>query len=233
MTRLLATLVLVGLAVAPARAAFSDITVTVDGHSSAMPDIARIAFTIATAAADAASATSENNTRYNRLLPALRRLGVAESDIRTTSFNVSYNPPPRAPEMPQPGVRYGYSVYRSVNVTVRRLASVGKAIDGAIAAGATNIDGITFDNSNPRGQYAQALRDGVQQARSQAQAMANAAGLRIVRVKSMQEGAPSRFLPTTTADTFRVAGAPAVPTVIPPTAVETTATVTVTYEAQQ
>jgi uncharacterized protein YggE len=231
MTRLLATLALAALAVAPAAAALPEITVTVQGYATAMPDIAKIALTISTAAPDAASATSENNARYNRLLPALRALGIAESDIQTTSFNLSYTPPPRPPEVPQPGMRYGYSVYRSVAVTVRRLSSVGKVLDGAMGAGATNVDGVTFDNSNPRAQYAKALRDGVLQARAQAQAMAAAAGLRIVRIKSMQEGAPTRVLPSATAESYRMAAAAPVPTVLPPSPVETSATVTVTYEA--
>ncbi|HLI95648.1 MAG TPA: SIMPL domain-containing protein [Candidatus Baltobacteraceae bacterium] len=232
MTRLLAAIALAVSVCAPAAAAqFSEITVTAEGRSTAMPDMATASFAISTYASTAASATSDNNERYGRLLDSLRALGIKESDIRTTSFNVSYNPPPQPPAMPDQGVRYGYTVSRGIDVTVRRLSLVGKVIDTAVSAGVTDVNGVAFDNSDSRRQYAQALQDGVQQARAQAQAMAAAAGLRIVRVKSMQVGGPNRITPVVEGPVFRAAAAP-VPTQIQPNSVEVTATVTVTYESQ-
>jgi uncharacterized protein YggE len=228
MPRLLVAIALAAAMAAPAAAAqLSEITVTVEGRASTMPDVATAAFTISTYASTAASATGDNNERYDRLLKALAQLGIRESDVRTTSFNVSYNPPPKPPAMPEQGARYGYSAYRGLSVTVRRLPSVGQVIDSAVSAGVTDVNGVTFDNADPRREYAQALQDAVQQARVQAQAMAGAAGLRIVRIKSMQEGPPNRVLPVM----MKAAAAPA-PTQIEPSPVETSATVTVTYEAQ-
>lgn len=232
MIRLLTSLALAALLTAPAGAAqVSQITVTADGQASAMPDMAQTSFTISTSADTAAAATSENNTRYDRLMHALRALGIDESDIRTTSFNVNYNPPPKPPDVPQQGQRYGYSVYRGINVMVHRLALLGKTIDTAVASGVTDVNSVSFDTSQKREQFAAALRDGIVQARTQAQAMAAAAGLRIVRVKDIEEGAPSRVLPMVQAAVFKAAPAPAL-TEIQPSAVETHATVTVTYEAQ-
>jgi uncharacterized protein YggE len=226
-------MVLAAATLAPAAAAqISEITVTADGHSTAMPDMATATFAISTYASTAGSATSDNNERYRRLLNALQQLGLREDDVRTTAFNVSYNPPPKAPAVPEQGVRYGYTVYRGITVTVHRLAAVGKVVDTAVAAGITDVNGITFDNSDPKRQYAQALQDAVQQARSQAQAMAAAAGLRIVRVRTMQEGGPTRILPMARAQVFAAPAATPAPTQIEPNPVQTTATVTVTYEAQ-
>lgn len=232
MNRLFLFLALVAMLGAPAAAARpAEITVTAEGLASTMPDMARASFTISTNAATATSATSENNLRYDRLLRALRALGIAQSDVRTTSFSLNYNPPPKPPDVPQQGQRYGYSVYRGLDVTVSRLALVGKVVDAAVGAGVTDVNSVSFDTSDQRGQFARALRSGVEQARAHADAMAAAAGLRIVRVKVMQEGAPSRIVPAMSGDVFRSAAAP-VPTKIEPSAVETRATVTVTYEAQ-
>jgi uncharacterized protein YggE len=232
MTRLLTAVVLAGAMLAPAAAAqFSEITVTAEGRATAMPDMATASFAIATYASEAAPATSDNNERYRRLLDALERLGIRQGDVRTTSFNVSYNPPPKPPAAPEQGVRYGYTVYRGITVTARPLTSVGKVIDAAVAAGVTDVNGVAFDSSNARAQYTRALQDGIEQARAQAQAMAVSAGLRLVRIKSIQEGAPNRILPVAEAQVFRAAPA-AAPTQIEPSSVETTATVTVTYEAQ-
>lgn len=230
MTRLLALAALFALLGAPATAApLSQITVTAQGRSSIMPDMATANFAISTYAQTAAAALSENNARYERLLHALTGLGIAKGDIQTGSFGLNYNPPPKPPDLPQQGQRYGYTASRTISVTVRRLASTGKTIDAAVAAGVTDVNGISFDTSDASGQFAKALGDAVQHARSHAQAMAAAAGLRLVRVKVMQEGAPSRIMPSMTADVYRAAP---VPTQIEPSAVETHATVTITYEAQ-
>lgn len=235
MTRLfsLATLLaLLATLTAPAAAAApSLITVTAQGHSSTMPDMASASFNISTNARTADAATSDNNARYNRLLQALAKLGIGKSEVQTNSYGVNYNPPPKPPEVPQQGQRYGYSADRSISVTVRRLADVGKVIDTALGAGVTDFNGVSFDTSDTSGQFARALRDAVEQARGHAAAMASAAGLRIVRVKDMQEGSPPVLVrPGITADTY--AAARAVPTQIEPSAVQTTATVTITYEAQ-
>lgn len=231
MRRFFLTLALFAMACLPVAAAqLSEITVTAQGRASTMPDMARASFTISTGAATASAATSENNSRYERLLNGLRALGIAQSDVRTTSFTLNYNPPPRPPDSPQPGQRYGYFVYRGVEVSVHRLGLTGKAVDTAVAAGVTDVNGVSFDTSDQRGAFARALHDGVTQARAHADAMAAAAGLRIVRIKAMQEGMPSGILPAVQGPVFRAAAA--VPTQIQPSAVETQATVTVTYQAQ-
>lgn len=232
MIRLVLSLALLSALGAPAAAAqFSEITVTAEGVATTMPDLARASFTVATSAATAAQATSENNDHYERLVGALHAQGIAQSDIHTTSFSLSYNPPPKPPDSPQPGQRYGYFVYRALEVTVHRVALAGKVVDAAVAAGVTDVNSVSFDASDRPGQFARALRDGVVQARAHAQAMAAAAGLHIVGVKGMQEGAPSRIVPEMQGAVFRSAAAP-LPTQIEPSAVETRASVTVTYEAQ-
>ena len=212
------------------------ITVSAQGRASAMPDMATESFTIATNADTAAAATSDNNARYERLMSSLQSLGVARSDIRTTYYNLSFSPPPQAapqsgPVQPAPE-RYGYFVSRSIQVTLHHLDAVGKAIDTAVAAGVTDIGGVSFGVSNNRAQYAQALRSAVSDARGQADAMAAAAGLHVVRVKSMQQGYAEAPTPRVMMAAQMAGPAPVPPTQIEPSNVEVTATVSVTYEAQ-
>jgi uncharacterized protein YggE len=208
------------------------ITVTGQGVSTAMPDMATETFTISTNADNAARATADNNERYGRLLKALESFGIAQNDIRTTSYNVNYTPPPQPQAgMPLPPVRerYGYFVYRGVTVTLHRLPLVGKAIDAAIGAGVTDIGGVAFGVSDRKGQQQQALRAAVADARAQAEAMAAAAGLHITRIRTMQQGFASPPVPMVREMALPKA-APA-PTEIEPSSVETQATVTITYDA--
>jgi uncharacterized protein YggE len=223
-----------GASAAPAKAGPTQITVTGQGTASAMPDMATETFTIATNAQSASSAASDNNARYDRLLRGLEGLGIAHADIRTTSYNVNYTPPPET--QPQPAgapippvrERSGYFVYRGITVTLHRLPLVGKAIDTAIASGVTDIGGVAFGISDRKGQLALALRSAVRDGLAQAQAMAAAAGLRIVRVRFMQQG----FASPPTPMVRMASAAPAPPTQIEPGSVETQATVTITYDAQ-
>lgn len=240
MTRLILAAIAAASLLAPAAAiagpAATQIVVTGQGSSSAMPDMATEMFTLSTNADRAADAAGDNNARYERLTKALQALGIPAADIRTTSYNVSYTPPP-PPQPSQPGnvvparERSGYFVYRGVSVTLHKLSLVGKAIDAAIGAGVTDIGGVNFGIADRKAQQAQALRNAVRDARTQAEAMAAAAGLRIVRVRIMQQGFSSMPVPMVkmAAD---MGPAPAPPTQIEPGSVETQATVTVTYDAQ-
>jgi uncharacterized protein YggE len=215
------------------------ITVSAQGRASAPPDMATESFTISTNSDSAAGAASDNNARYERLMRALQALGVAHGDIQTTSYNLSYTPPPQAqpaqtPGVPQPPIaeRYGYFVSRSIQVTLTRLQLVGKVVDTAVGSGVTDIGGVSFGVRNNRGQYAQALRQAVSAARAQGDAMASAAGLHLVRVKSMQQGYAEAPVPRVLMAASVQGAAPSPPTAIEPSNVEVNANVTVTYEAQ-
>jgi len=222
------------------------ITVSAQGRASATPDMATESFTISTNSDTAATATSDNNARYERLARALQALGVAHGEIQTTSYNLSYTPPPQAqpgqgesPAQPPPGVpqppvaeRYGYFVNRSIQVTLTRLQMVGKVVDAAVASGVTDIGGVSFGVRNNRAQYAQALRQAVSAARAQGDAMASAAGLHVIRVKSMQQGFAEAPMPRVMMAASIQGAAPSPPTAIEPSNVEVNANVTVTYEAQ-
>ncbi|MGZ3506597.1 MAG: SIMPL domain-containing protein [Vulcanimicrobiaceae bacterium] len=212
-----------------------DLTVTGQGNATQMPDMATVNFGVTTTEEAADVATSQNNAIYEKVLASIVRLGVARSDVRTTYYNLSYNPRPQPTAgtiEPRPPLeqRYGYTVSRGIIVTLHDTKLVGKAIDTAVAAGVTNVDGVAFGAANNRKLYAQALNKAVSDARAQADAMASAAGLHILRIKAMQQGyAP---VPMMRMATTMAVQAPNVPTNIEPNSVEVNATVTITYVAQ-
>lgn len=218
------------------------ITVSAQGRASAQPDMATETLTISTNAATAAAATADNNSRFARLMSGLESIGVPKSDIQTVSYAISYTPPASpAPAMTVPGAAgaplpvpgtqpSGYFVNRSVQVTLTRLDLTGKSIDTAVAAGVTDIGGVTFGVRNNAAQLASALQSAVAAARRQASAMAQAAGLHIVRVRTLQQGYAEA--PVGRVMMASAIPAPAPPTTIEPSNVEVIATVTVSYEAQ-
>jgi uncharacterized protein len=164
----------------------TEITASGTGSVSLPPDVATINATVETNAPNADDAISQNNARYDRIVDAVGRAGVARGDIALTYYNVNYNPPPQTLPLNPTGERFGYTVSRSFSVKVRRIASAGRVSDAAVAAGATAINGVTFGLADPSVARAQATRIAVGQARANAQALAAAAEVRIVGIKSIE-----------------------------------------------
>src|SRR4029077_1655488 len=82
----------------------------------------------------------------------------------------------------------GYAAEQSLTVTVRDISRAGKLDAAGVSAGAHSSEGPVFSLASEQQGYRAALAAAVKQARSQAAAMAAAAGLRITGVVSIQEG---------------------------------------------
>ncbi len=171
-----------------AQAAGTEITAPGNGSVALPPDMATISAAVETNADNANDAISQNNARYERIVTALAREGIARNDITLSYYNVSYNPRPRTMPPNSTGERYGYTVSRNFSVKVRKIASTGRVSDACIAAGATAINGVTFGLSNPASARGEATRKAVAEARDNAEALAAAAGLHITSIKSIELG---------------------------------------------
>jgi uncharacterized protein len=204
------------------------LTISGQGLISRTPDRATLGCQIITNNDSAATATSQNNTIYNGLRSRLTALGIAESAIRTQSFNVNYIPKP-ADSVPYKPPRTGYVVTRSLGVTIDNLELVGRAIDAAVAAGVTDVGAVSYGIRDNRGAYAAALAAAVRDAESQATAIAEAAHVRLSGIRSISTSSFAP-IPVPLVALGRVAAAPAnVPTEIPPSNIDVRASVNITY----
>jgi uncharacterized protein len=180
---LLAALAVSSAAAVAAPASATEITASGNGSISLPPDMATINATVETNSENGEDAISRNNTVYERIIAALAKAGVARGDVTLTYYNVNYNPHPATPA---PGERYGYTVSRSFAVKVRQIAAAGRVSDACIAAGASAINGVSFGLADSGGARAQAIAKAVADARTKAQALAQAASLHIVSMKSIE-----------------------------------------------
>ena len=105
---------------------------------------------------------------------------------------------------------------------------MGDAIDAAAGAGANQIHRVHFTLKDRLAAQSQALREAATKAKSQAEALASALGLQVVRVLSVTES-DSIVRPYQEAMTFR-ADAARSETPIQPGTIEVHATVTLTVE---
>jgi uncharacterized protein len=150
------------------------IEVSGTGEAKVTPDRALIFVAVQSKARTAALAGQENARRAAAIIDAIRAAGIAREQLSTSDFNVSpsyrYFPDGRKPELT------GYDASNSVRVDVRSLDLVGKVIDAALAAGATNISGMSFYASQMDATRREALANATTDARLSAEAMAKAAG---------------------------------------------------------
>jgi uncharacterized protein YggE len=195
----LAIVAALAMASGPALAAPSgstEISVSGSGSVALPPDVATVAATVETNAANAGDAVAKNNAIYNRVVAAVEKTGVARADIALSSYNVNYNPKPAiVPAPPDANQRYGYTVSRDFTVKVRDIAKAGSVADACTHSGATSIGGVSFGLADSRAARSQATVQAVNDARANAETLAAAAHLRIVSIESMDLDGAGRIAP--------------------------------------
>ena len=152
------------------------------GQVNLTPDIAYIYIGVHTEGATASEAVEANKGQTSSLISSIKKSGVDEKDIRTTNFSI------------WPSQQYGpdgtisgtvYMVDNTVYITVRELDGLGDLLDSAISAGANTINSIQFDVADK----AQALKDArtkaVADAQAQAQELAEAAGVSLGEIQTI------------------------------------------------
>ncbi|HEU4747638.1 MAG TPA: SIMPL domain-containing protein, partial [Gemmatimonadaceae bacterium] len=97
------------------------------------PDRATIHISVQTRAPTAAAAASQNATKLQSVLAALRALGLTNDQLSTINYNV--HPDYVHREGREPTIT-GYNVTNTIRADVRQLSQVGRVIDAALSQGA-------------------------------------------------------------------------------------------------
>jgi uncharacterized protein len=169
-------------AVQPAAEAPRTLSVTGSARVTAQPDIASISIGVHTESDRAADAVTENNRQAQAIVTALTALGVSEADIQTLGFNI-FPQDEWGPGGERTGTRF--IVDNTVTVKVRDLDLISELLGAVIEAGANNIYGIQFDLEDKSELIAEARKKAVEDAQSQAQELASAAGITLGAIQSL------------------------------------------------
>jgi len=196
--RCLIAVMLASAAASPARAQtapaspVSSIRVTGDAKVTARPDRVLIDIGVSARAAQSQEAASQCARQVDAVLAAVRKATGAAVDLKTISYSLNpayqYHPKGEEPTLT------GYSALNVVQVTLDDLARIGTVIDSATQAGANYVQGIQFTLRDQDAVRTQALREAATRARAQAEVLAAALGLKVVRVLSAEESSP-RVMP--------------------------------------
>lgn len=160
------------------------ISVAGSGKVVVVPDMATINLGVVIERNTAKAARASAAESMTKVVAAIRALGIAEKDIATS--NVSLNPVYDYPNNQAPKIR-GYQLRNTVTVTVRDLDKISDVLDDGVLAGATSVDGISFDVADRVGAEAQAREAAVKDAKAKADALASGLGVRIEGVANVSE----------------------------------------------
>ena len=144
------------------------------GETKLTPDRARLEVSVQTRAATAAEAGAQNAKKQQSVLDALRKMGFTSEQLSTVNYNLfpemQYDKNGQSPRV------VAYNATNTVRIDIRDVGMIGKAIDASLEAGANMISSLSFYSSNTDAARRSALATAVARARSDAEAMASAAG---------------------------------------------------------
>lgn len=136
-----------------------------------------------------AEATLKDNTeKMAQVEKSLQRVGLGKEEYSTGFFQIEPKWEPRPSKANwdwKPGIA-GYVVRNSFKIVSRQLKVTGKIIEAVASAGANDIQALTFDLADPRRYRAVAIEQATANARADATTLAAAAGVDLMRVRSLQ-----------------------------------------------
>jgi uncharacterized protein YggE len=174
-------------------------TLTAEGIGTVYtaPDIVIIDIGVTTRDEAPADALAGNDAAMQAVIDAILAAGVAEADVATSGFTI--NPvyaPQRSGDVGMPPI-VAYEVTNQVTVKIRDLANSGAVLNQVVAAGANQINSIRFDVDEPGPHQDEATRLAIADALRRGELMAEAAGVRIVRVLTVAAyfgGSPQPYM---------------------------------------
>jgi uncharacterized protein YggE len=201
------------------------IVVSGTGRVAVQPDVAELRLGVAISRPTVEAARAAAADAMTAVIAAIESAGVARRDLRTALLSIQPRYDYRDGKAPKLA---GYDLANVVQVTVRSLDGLGAVIEGALAAGATSLDGLTFRVDDPSDAERSARTAAVAQARARAEVLAGAAGVAIAGVADIVEGgAPPTTWPVPRA--ARMAAAAEASTPVEAGTTEIAVTVTVTF----
>lgn len=189
-------------AASPAGATMS---ISATGAAEYVPDIARITLGIREEASTANSAANAVNVQSQQVISAIRNAGVSDRAIKTLAYTLEYREPP----VPQPGISNVETPPSAANLQSGAAGSVARhplpgsyvasetlqitapvkiaaqVLDAAVASGANQSFGLSYESSNADALYRSALAKAIVSARSIALTMAAAAHVTITGIQSL------------------------------------------------
>lgn len=198
--------------------------VTGEGRATIKPDSANISVGVSATGSSVKEVQDKVNSIINKVSAAVKDQGVDPKDIQTANYNVN-------PTYDFTGSSQritGYSADTNITIKVRNIDNVGKVIDAATTAGATNVASLGFDSSDKTAAENEARKKAVETAKRKAADASKIAGFSLGKVLNYSESFGGSPRPIPLGATDSISSRPE--TTIEPGTNEITVFITLSYE---
>ncbi|WP_132058074.1 SIMPL domain-containing protein [Halorussus amylolyticus] len=205
------------------------IGVSASGQAEAEPDQAIVRVAVVATDDDANAVRERLAENASRMQDALADLGISDDQIRTAAYNIGEQRDDRRTTTGDPPE--GFEGVHAFEITLSDADRAGTVIDAAVSNGADRVDSVELTLSEDRRQEvrADALRDAMDNARANADVIAESANLTVTGVHTVSTD-DVRFA-SVRAEAFEADAADGAATNIESGPVTVSAQVQVTYNA--
>lgn len=177
------------------------------GTATAVPDSGVVNLGVTETATTVADAQSKTNEIATKIINDIKKLGIAEKDIKTTNYSVNPNygsnpkPLPGDPQTMMYPVQdgreqqiIGYTVTQNLEIDVKQMDKTNKVVDTATADGANLVGQVSFSFSDEMKTKLEnkAREDAIKEAKQKAQNLAEISGIRLGKLINVVESSDGR-----------------------------------------
>ncbi|MBI5123396.1 SIMPL domain-containing protein [Candidatus Roizmanbacteria bacterium] len=205
-------------------------TIEGTGEATAVPDTALISLGVNKEAATVEIAQNQVNQIINQITADLKKLGIEDKNIKTINYSVN----PNYDNFVGSQRINGYSVSANIEARIKPIEKANQAISIATKDGATQVGGVQFvlNDETKKKLEDKARIEAIKTAKTKAQSLANAAGIRLRKIVDVQENnsnaVPQPMFRTMTLD--KGAGQAVPPTELNPGENKISITISLSYE---
>jgi uncharacterized protein len=169
------------------------VSVSGEGELSAEPDLAYVTLGVEARRPTLADARTLVATTVDRVLALCKDLRIDPKLVNAT--RVQIQPEYSWNEKDRKRVLLGYIVSRQVQVEVRDLEQLGPLLERSVSAGVNQVSDPVLDSTKRKQLERQAMTLAVQDARLNAETLAQAAGVRLGAVRTLNTAASPPVMP--------------------------------------
>lgn len=174
------------------RTASGELSVVGEGKVDVVPDVASVqAGIIVSDARTVQDAENKINDVNNKIVSELEKLGIDKKDIKTTNYSIN-------PNYNYDGGKNtitGYYGNATLTIKVKETEKLPQVINTATSAGANQIYDTQYTLDNPSKYREEAREKAIQNAREQAQKLANQLNIKLGRIVNIVESTPASIGP--------------------------------------
>lgn len=165
-------------------------TLSVQGHAEIGVPADQVEFRIGvqSQAGDTETVLTENSRKMDGIIAALKAKGLSDDDFQTGQFSINpqWQSRPKNPPSDWAPTIIGYRANNQIVVTTGEFEKVGDWIAAAAREGANTVGQLRFGLENADAHRSEAITQAVAKAKGYAEAAAEAAGVRLKDVLSIQ-----------------------------------------------